>query len=169
MDSLKWANAVLTTTPARWNDLTAMIPVEMLTQAPVPGEWSAVECLQHLIETEQYVFPIRVRAFLAGQAFPAFNPGDGQSGAGQTDPVELAVEFARLRSESLMILSDVASTDLDRRALHAELGPVCLEEMLNEWAAHDLNHTVQAERALMQPFIRGCGPWQFYFKDHVMK
>jgi hypothetical protein len=28
-------------------------------------------------------------------------------------------------------------------------------------------HTVQAERALMQPFIQGCGPWQVYFTDHL--
>jgi hypothetical protein len=30
-----------------------------------------------------------------------------------------------------------------------------------------LEHTVQAERALMQPFIEGCGPWRMYFLDHV--
>jgi hypothetical protein len=35
-------------------------------------------------------------------------------------------------------------------------------------AAHDLNHTVQAERALMQPFIAGSGPWRTagVFADH---
>ena len=36
----------------------------------------------------------------------------------------------------------------------------------NEWAAHDLMHTVQAERALLQPLIGGSGPWRLYFKDH---
>jgi hypothetical protein len=29
-------------------------------------------------------------------------------------------------------------------------------------------HTVQAERAMMQPFIRGCGPWLKYFVDHLV-
>jgi hypothetical protein len=38
--------------------------------------------------------------------------------------------------------------------------------MLQTWAAHDLNHTVQAERALMQPFMRGCGPWRHFFRAH---
>jgi hypothetical protein len=46
------------------------------------------------------------------------------------------------------------------------LGTVTLAEFLHEWAAHDLNHTLQAERALMQPFIAGCGPWRGYFADH---
>jgi hypothetical protein len=44
---------------------------------------------------------------------------------------------------------------------------VSLSELLHEWAGHDLMHTVQAERALMQPFIQGCGPWQPYFRDHL--
>jgi hypothetical protein len=30
-------------------------------------------------------------------------------------------------------------------------------------------HTVQAERALMQPFIQACGPWQSYFIDHQVR
>jgi hypothetical protein len=30
--------------------------------------------------------------------------------------------------------------------------------MIHEWAAHDLMHTIQGERALMQPFIADCGP-----------
>ena len=38
--------------------------------------------------------------------------------------------------------------------------------MLNEWAAHDLMHTVQAERSLMQPFIERCGAWREFFSDH---
>lgn len=29
--------------------------------------------------------------------------------------------------------------------------------------AHDLDHGIQAERALMQPFIHASGPWQPYF------
>jgi hypothetical protein len=38
--------------------------------------------------------------------------------------------------------------------------------MLNEWVAHDFNHTIQAQRALMQPFIPTSGPWRHYFIDH---
>ena len=57
----------------------------------------------------------------------------------------------------------------NRRVRHQELGPVTLREMLSEWAAHDLNHTVQAERALIQPFLLECGPWIAYFKDHLIK
>jgi hypothetical protein len=37
-----------------------------------------------------------------------------------------------------------------------------------EWSALDLMHTVQGERALLQPFIDGCGPWKRYFSDHAV-
>ncbi len=82
--------------------------------------------------------------------------------------MELAGEFARLRRESLLMLERLAPADLERKAHHAALGMVTLNEMLHNWAAHDLNHTVQAERALMQPFIQGCGPGKIYFTDHFI-
>jgi hypothetical protein len=78
----------------------------------------------------------------------------------------MAAEFARLREGSLEALKKVSEADLLRKARHSELGMVTLGELLHEWAAHDLNHTVQAEKALMQPFIAGSGAWRVYFKDH---
>ncbi|MEJ2265281.1 MAG: DinB family protein [Anaerolineales bacterium] len=167
---LPWARAVLLTTPDRWINLTEMFPMELLTRQPLPNEWSALECLQHLVDTERSVFAARVKYLLAGQDFPAFDP-DSQGTKPQTShpPAELAREFARLRSKSLKLLEQVKSTDLDRSARHQELGIVTLGQMVHEWAAHDLMHTVQAERALMQPFIDGSGPWQSYFSDHWVR
>ena len=56
------------------------------------------------------------------------------------------------------MLECVAPQDFNRTAEHSELGTVTLGQLLHEWAAHDLNHTIQAERAVMQLFIEGCGP-----------
>ncbi len=167
---LMWVRPVLTTTPTRWMNLIEALPAELLSQPPAPKEWSALECLQHLTDTEQSVFPVRIKYLLAEQDFPAFDPdSQGTKPAANRSPLDLVAEFARLRTESLSLLSEVTPRDLSRRARHQELGPVTLNELLHEWAAHDLMHTVQAERALMQPFIRGCGPWQHYFADHVVK
>ena len=71
--------------------------------------------------------------------------------------------------DSLAALKKVTVNDLSRQARHQELGVVTMNELLHEWAGHDLMHTVQAERALMQPFIQGCGPWQSYFGDHFVE
>jgi hypothetical protein len=168
MDIMTAASAVLRITPARWTDLTRSLRNDLLARAPAEGEWSAVDCLQHLIDTERWVFPARVRALQRGEDFPAFDPdSQGTQPDVLQSPAELAEEFARLRGESLSVLATVTEEDLARQARHAELGMVTLSELLHEWAGHDLMHTVQAERALMQPFIAGCGPWQPYFSDHV--
>jgi len=159
------AYAVLSTTAARWRSLTETLPVELLSRAPAINEWSAIECLQHLVDTEKWVFPVRIKALLAGQDFQAFDPktqGTKQS----LTPAELAAEFARLRAVNLETLKTVMPSDLGRTARHSELGLVTLGELIHEWPGHDLMHTVQAERALLQPFIAGCGPWRFYFADH---
>jgi uncharacterized damage-inducible protein DinB len=165
---LTWATTVLETTPARWIELAAKLPVELLTRPPIAGEWSMLDCLQHLIDTERWVFPVRIEALLAGRDFPAFDPdSQGTKVKGALSPAALAEEFARLRTNNLSLLRTVTSADLERQARHQELGPVTMRQMLHHWAGHDLMHTVQAEQALLQPFIQGCGPWQPYFSDHL--
>lgn len=165
-DPIAAVRAVLATTAARWQALTDTLPADLLRRVPAPGQWTATACLLHLLDTERYVFPSRVRAFLASQNFPAFDPDtQGTKDTGQP-PADLAAEFAELRAASLRILAELDASDLTRTAQHSELGTVTLGELLHEWAAHDLNHTVQAERALMQPFIAGCGPWRPIFADH---
>lgn len=157
---------VLEATPGRWEALMHALPEDVLARKPAPGEWSAVECLRHLLDTERGVFPVRVRAFLAGEDFRAFDPdAEGTPAAGES-AVELAARFARTRAENMRVLDGLTPGDFPRTARHSELGMVTLEQLLHEWAAHDLMHTVQGERALMQPFIAGSGAWRGYFVDH---
>ena len=157
--------AVLSTTPARWQALAENLPAGLTGRKPAPGEWSASECLTHLMDTER-VFTFRIHCFLAGKDFPDFNPDTEGSKTGERSLKDMAAAFSEMRQESLQLLATLSESDLERSAKHAELGLVTLRQMLSEWAAHDLNHTVQAERALMQPFIAEAGPWQVYFLDH---
>ena len=168
MDNLlSEVQSILSMTAAHWLSLTDSLPLGLLSRKPAPEEWSALDCLQHLLDTEQWVFPMRVKAFLAGQDFPAFDPAaQGRKWTPDQPPLDLAAEFVRQRTASLILIARLAPEDLARTAKHPELGPVTLTEMLNEWAAHDLMHLVQAQRAAMQPFIEDCGPWRKYFADH---
>lgn len=160
---------VLETTPQRWLQLASSLPRDLFERKPAPGEWSAHDCLRHIVDTERSVFPARVGHLLRGEDFPGFDPDqEGAGGEGGIDSIELAQEFARLRAGSLALLSKVGEGDLNRTARHQELGMVTLGEMIHEWAGHDLMHTVQGERALLQPFIAGCGPWRRYFSDHII-
>lgn len=169
-DILETARSVLKTTPLRWENLTKSVPTELLNLPPASKEWSALDCLQHLVDVERSVFPVRIQALLDGEDFPAFDPdSQGTLSQGKKSRQELAEEFASLRADNLELFDKLSPSDLTRQARHAELGLVTMSELLHEWAAHDLMHTVQAERALMQPFIRGCEPWLSYFVDHVVE
>ena len=161
--------AILSTTPERWTRLTGTLPVDVLTRPPAEGEWSAVNCLQHLVETERALFPARLRAFFTGQDFTNFDPNEPRADLDSQTPEQLVAAFARYRQENLTLIAQVKNEDLGRTARHPQFGTVTLAEMLHTWAAHDLNHTIQAERALMQPFMLGCGPWRSFFVDHEIK
>lgn len=158
--------AVLSTTPERWLRLVDTLPIDLLTRPPVAGEWSALDCLRHLLDAERSLFPVRFRAFLTGQDFSAFNPRQQHADTEAQTPEQLVAAFAHSRQENLLLLKSVEDDDLERTAQHPQFGTVTLAQMLHTWAAHDLMHTVQAERALMQPFIPGCGGWRAFFRDH---
>jgi hypothetical protein len=164
---LEWTRSIIVTTPERWLNLVDAVPTELLLMRPAPNEWSALDCLQHMVDVERDSFPVRVKALLAGTSFPGFAPGDNGIKAPPT--IALAAEFDQLRKKNLILFNQITEGDLDRQALHAEYGRVSMREFLHHWAAHDLNHTVQAERALMQPYIYGCGPWQVVYTDQIAK
>ena len=163
---LQQVRQMLSTTPPRWLYLAEVLPGELLTRKPAPGEWSAVECLRHLIDAERGVFPVRVQAFLSGQPIAPFDPDAQGAPPPDATPTQLAEEFQQLRAASLGLLGRLNPADLERATIHAQHGHVTLGEMLNEWATHDLNHTMQGERALMQPFIVRSGPWRPDFAEH---
>ncbi len=161
---LEWCKAIVVITPKRWLGLVKSVPIDLLSMRPAPREWSALECLQHTVDVEQVSFPVRLKALLAGQPFPGFNPNDRPPQ--EATPIALAEDFERLRQQNLILLNQLTEADLDKQALHAEYGVVSMRQFLHHWAGHDLNHLVQAERALLQPFIQGCGPWDINYVDH---
>ena len=151
---LEHVQAVLSTTPERWQRLVSTLSNDLLTRAPAVGEWSALNCLQHLLDAERSLFPIRFQAFLAGQDFEAYDPRKLHPDLAALTPEQLAAAFAQHRQESLALLDRVRDDDLERTVQHPQFGTVTLAELLHTWAGHDLMHTVQAERALMQHFMQ---------------
>jgi hypothetical protein len=118
------------------------------------------------VDAERVLFPVRFHAFLAGQDLVDFDPYQQHAAPDLQTPEQLAAAFARYRQESLVLFKQVKDDDLERTSQHPKFGTVTLAELLQTWAAHDLNHTIQAERALMQPFMIGCGSWRSFFRDH---
>ena len=167
-DLIGRTTAILRINSDRWRALATGLDRELLARPPAPGEWSALQCLGHTADTEAAVFAARVRALVAGQGVLATYDPDAESTPITADTIsaDLAERHTVLRVASLALLGTLVEADLDLTARHAELGLVTLRELLNEWAAHDLMHLVQAERAVMQGFIANSGPWRGYFADH---
>ncbi len=157
---------ILSTTPERWQRLVGVLSVDVLRRAPAEGEWSALDCLRHLLVVERELFPVRYHALLAGENFVNFDPLQPHPDLDVLSPEQLVASFVRYREESLPLLKQVRDDDLARTVQHPKLGTVNLKQLLHAWAAHDLNHTLQAERALIQPFMLGCGPWRVFYRDH---
>src|SRR5258708_8996393 len=134
---LSQIRSVLTTTPARWEQLTGTLPADLLVRAPVEGERSATDCLKHLLDTERLVFPARVHAFMQGQErFAAFNPDAQPTLADPPSAAEMAVSFAQARTQNLALLATISASDLGRGSAHSELGPLTLGQMLHACAPH---------------------------------
>src|ERR1700730_4736267 len=98
-DVLARVKAVLASNATRWLTMTEVLPVDLLNCPPATGEWSATECLIHLLDTE-HIFPARVQALLAGQAIPAFDPDTQGTKNTTSSPGKLAAEFVGLRQAS---------------------------------------------------------------------
>jgi len=115
-----------------------------------PAEWSANECVGHLIEAERRGFAGRIRQILAAPvdrpgALDAWDPSavaaarhDDERPGG-----ELLSEFTKLRAESVTLVRGLAVDDLPRFGIHPEVGPLRVDELLGEWVHHDRNHIRQ--------------------------
>jgi len=114
---------------------------------PTPDEWSANECVGHLIEADRRGFAGRIRRILAedGVAEPGW---DQEAVAAARRDWELPVaaiidEFRAGRDEAIEMVVGLGSDALDRSAVHSLVGRVTVSDLLNEWVFHDRNHIRQ--------------------------
>lgn len=121
---------------------------------PEPGEWSANECVGHLIEAERRGFAGRIRTILgAVRTDGSFEPPILETwdppavAAARRDherpAAELAGEFAAMRADSVVLVQSLTPRDLGRSGEHPEVGELRVDELLAEWVHHDRNHIRQ--------------------------
>jgi hypothetical protein len=118
---------------------------------PEPGEWSANECVGHLIEAERRGFAGRIAVILAVEraaGLPGLETWDPPAVAEARrdhlrDGAELAAEFEALRADGVRLVRGLGAADLDRVGIHPDVGPLRVDELLGEWVHHDRNHIRQ--------------------------
>jgi len=125
----------------------AALPDDVLAWHPAPGEWCAKEVLGHLIESEGRGFAGRIRIILASDT-PALATWDQNEVARARRDCErgapaLVDEFARLRRESVALVTGLGAADLARGGRHPKVGLLRVGDLLHEWVHHDRNHLRQ--------------------------
>jgi hypothetical protein len=124
---------------------------DALRVPPVPGEWSAVECLAHLVDGELIV-SARSRWIVAEDEpdIVGYDQDLWVSRLRQVDedPQALLTAFEALRRWNLDLWARTPATDRARIGIHRERGPESYELTFRLAAGHDRVHLDQAQRAL---------------------
>ena len=118
---------------------------------PEPTEWSVVECIGHLVDSE-VTTTARVRWILAEDepeiiAYDQDRWVDGLRHR-DDDPDDLIALFEALRSANLRLWAARPVADRERFGRHRERGEESYGLMVRLSAGHDRFHIGQAERAL---------------------
>jgi hypothetical protein len=149
-------------TPQVLETMLGGIAPDVLRWKPNPDRWSISEVLSHLADCEDCLSE-RVRRFVLEET-PALKeyapPAEGFSAG---TPQEHLSRFASTRKELVQFLRTLPPDIGARTAQHSQLGLITLEQMLNEWASHDLGHIRQiAELYRARAFHPNAGPFAAY-------
>ena len=115
---------------------------------PAPGEWSANECVGHLLEAERRGFAGRIRHILAedrpalvdlGSAGGRCRPPGRPAGRSRS----WRPSSSRCGPRASALVGSLTSADLGRVGIHPEVGELRVDELLGEWVHHDRNHVRQ--------------------------
>jgi hypothetical protein len=114
---------------------------------PAPEEWSANECLGHIIEADRRGFAGRIRRILAldGVAEQGWDQIATAAARRDNDRTAAAIleEFRTGRDAAIGLVDGLGPDDLERFAIHDRVGRVTVGELLHEWVFHDRNHIRQ--------------------------
>lgn len=163
--SIQPAISLLEKTPKILETMLQDLSGELLHWKPAPDRWSISEVLAHLSDLER-IYAERSRRIVSEDS-PALQKYDRAMSPGgdysRGSAGEHLAHFVRTRRSSTAFLKGLPASAAVRTGIHSELGCVTLEQMLNEWASHDLGHLRQiAEIYRAHAFYPHSGPFQKY-------
>jgi DinB superfamily len=133
---------------------------DALRVAPSPGEWSALECIAHLVDGALVVAG-RSRWILAEDEpdIVGFDQDRWVSELGQVgeDPGQPIAVFDALRRWDLALWERTTPEQRVRVGVHRERGPESYELTFRLAAGHDRVHLEQARRAIEAARAAGAG------------
>jgi hypothetical protein len=136
---------LLQATPGILRGLTAGLSYDDVRWKPAPDRFSIGEVLAHLAHSESHCYRMQVDRFLAEER-PTFDPDDAHMYLDlyrEAVPEDSFDLFSAQRAANVDYLRALPASAGKRVAVHREVGEITLEQMLHEWAMHDLGHIRQ--------------------------
>jgi hypothetical protein len=130
------------------------VSVPKLRKRPTPDQWSVIEILSHLADSE-VVAGWRLRAILGapGATIAAYDQ-NAWAIAGHydtRDPRQCIDQFRAMRKANLSLLNSLTPEQWNHYGVHSERGKETVKHIVALIAGHDLNHVQQIERILASP------------------
>jgi uncharacterized damage-inducible protein DinB len=116
---------------------------EQLDARPIAGKWSTRQVVCHLADFEP-IYADRMKRVIAEQC-PTFFGGDPDTFAARLAYERRSVDeelalLAAVRKHMATILRELKTADFERIGNHSEAGPMTLETLLRNIAAHVPHH-----------------------------
>ena len=158
---------LLEATPTILRGLMSELNAEDVRWKPAADRFSVGEVIAHLSHSENYCYWTRVNRFM-NEANPEFETDDAQFHLelyANADPEDSFDHFEEQRETNLEYLRSLPKGSGARTAVHQKVGPITLEQMLNEWAMHDLGHIRQiAELVRAVKYVAAAGPLGSFYQ-----
>ena len=144
---LKAVLEILATTPQKLKGEIATFSRREMLARPAPDKWSVQEVLAHWADVEEFGMRDRVAAMVE-QENPTLPSFDQEARAVQfaynkIDPRRSLARLEQQRRANVKWLRKLRPAQLKRQGLHQTVGKITVEELVTEWAFHDLGHLKQ--------------------------
>lgn len=158
---------VLEQTPGTLRGLLSNATAEELDWQPSRERWSISMVLAHLADVEVKGFVGRFRAIAAEEnpVLPAYDQLALFRSVTRFAAMAELDKFERQRRETLAWLASLPPSVCQRMGRHEELGTITFDQLLHEFAFHDLGHIRQImELYRSHAFFPKMGVFQSYYK-----
>ena len=139
--------AILASTPEKLKREIASMSLQEMKTRPAANKWSVQKVLAHLDDIEEIGMRARVAAMIERDN-PILPSIDQEKRAGEMkynrkNPLKSLASFARQRQANVKWLNKLRPAQLKRGGTHQKVGEISVEELVTEWAFHDLGHVKQ--------------------------
>ena len=160
--------AILEATPVKLRREVASMTSRQIRTRPAPHKWSVQQILAHLNDVEYLGMRARLDA-MVGQDNPTIEPFDQEKRAENLHydriPHQRSLEhFIRQRRANVRWLKTLKPAQLKRTGNHRKIGRITVNELIHEWAFHDLGHLKQILEVKRYALWPCMGNFQEYYK-----